>query len=88
GRIESGELSEVLRCVEQRVVEVRPGVIQLDGGAGGFRNADSGALVLRASTGTPVGVVSYFHGAGREDEQFIMPWPGAWARAVRGAWGG
>lgn len=86
GRVESGELSEALRCVEQSVVEVRPGVVQLDGSAGGFRQADSGALVVRAATGAPVGVVAYFHGGGMEGEQFLMPFPTRWAAGVRAAW--
>ena len=81
----SGRLSEVLRCADLPAAEIRPGAIRLDGSAGGFRQADSGGPALRASTGTPVGVISHFEG-GATDRQWLTPFPAKWAAGIRAAW--
>lgn len=82
----SGRLSERLRCADLPAAEIRPGAIRLDGAQGGFRQADSGGPALRASTGTPVGVISHFEG-GATDRQWLTPFPAKWSAGVRAAWG-
>ena len=81
----SDRLSERLRCADLPAAEIRPGAIRLDGSAGGFRQADNGGPALRASTGTPVGVISHFEG-GATDRQWLTPFPTKWAAGVREAW--
>lgn len=83
GLTEAGRTSDVLRCYETSVVWARAGVARLDeSGPANFMPGDSGSGVFRAATGTQIGVVSHIAGGRR----FVMTFPAAWGRGVRGAW--
>ncbi len=85
GLYEGVGLSSDLRCAELPVLEVRAAVVRFGGEAALIQQGDSGAIIHRAATGTPVCILSNFQ-PGDRTRQYCEPWPGAWARGVRAAW--
>ncbi len=78
-------LSRELRCADPPVLEVREAVIRFGAEAATIQQGDSGGIVTRAATGTPVCILSNFQ-PGDRSRQYCEPWPGGWARDVREAW--